>query len=182
MNMLKRWAAVVAAVTLAFVAGCGGEKDESADSEAKTDSVGKQAVSESLVVTGKIAALEKEVARLRAELHQLRHRVEEEAKMRSRQDQLPPSHRPGSRVPEDLRHDEFRARHSARRNDPAMMRGGRPAEWQDPASMTPEQRRSWHEERRRMRDEMHRKMLEERQRAKISESGKQTTNTKKENQ
>lgn len=103
--------------------------------------------------------------------------------MRSRPDQPPFSHQPGSRASEDARLDEFRARHSARRNDPAMMRGGRPAEWRNPASMTSEQRRAWHEERRRMREESRLKMLEEqRQREKISESGKQTTNMKKENQ
>ena len=43
----------------------------------------------------------------------------------------------------------------------------------DPAEMTPEQRRAWHEERRRMREERMREKA-------ISESGKQTeTKTEK---
>lgn len=144
--------AVVAATMVAFVAGCGGE------------GAGKQEVSTQNPSAEKIAALEKDVARLRNEVQLLRHQVEVEAKMRSRAAMPSFSRRsgrpgPDGRFPEDMQNGEFPPRR------PPVMR-------EDPAKMTPEQRRAWHEERR--------KMIEERKRGKISNQGKQANPDTKE--
>lgn len=138
--------AVVAAVELAFVAGCG-------DADA-----GKQEPS-----AERLAALEKNVSMLIGEVRALRHQVEKDAMMRSRPAMQQQTHRqnrpaPYVRSPVDMRSHEKMRNGELTQRSPAMRK--------DPADMTPEERRAWHEERRRMR--------EERRRAKISESGKQT--------
>ena len=139
--------AVIAAVGLAFVAGCG-----DADAEKQEPSAER------------LAALEKDVSMLIGEVRALRHQVEKAAMMRSRPAMQQQTHQqnrpePNVRNPRDMR------------RGPEKLRNGElpqhsPALRKDPANMTPEERRAWHEERRRMR--------EERRRAKISESGKQT--------
>lgn len=127
-----RNAALIAVMAVAFVAGCGGER-EGGDSSS-SPSTPSPAVTKS--AEGKVAALEKDVANLRAEVQQLRRRIEVDAQMR--------------RLPENSRSDEFRARHSVRRSGSSAMRAVPPGGGQDPATMTPEQRRAWHEERRKM--------------------------------
>ena len=178
MNVKKRWSVVVAAVTMAFIAGCGGDGDEHPQEPVAgkvTESAGNAAGK-----ADKIATLEKDVARLNGEVQQLRRRIEIDAKMRSRPGMPPYPYQPGGRRPEDVRGGGFR-RHPVPPRDPDSTRDN-PADRQDPATMTPEQRRAWHEERRKMREERRQKMLEERNREKkISSSGKQTTtNTKEE--
>lgn len=173
-------AAVLAAMTASFVAGCGGEGEGKQSSSPATPNSAASGPS-----AERVAALERDVAKLRADVQQLRHRIEMGEKMRQRQDGSQFPHRPGVRTPEDLRKEEFRMRQSTRRNDLDVTRKAPPEGWQDPATMTPEQRRAWHEERRKLREEKRRKMLEEveaHKREKISESGKQeTANTRKEN-
>lgn len=153
-KMLCAAAAVAAAV--AFVAGCSCK-----DADRKNDALAE-----------KIAELEKDMSRLKGEVRELRHRIEMEAKMHPPAAMRQSPHRPGRpgpyargteepQDPKNMRKGEYPPRH------PPMMR-------EDPAKMTPEQRRAWHEERRRMR--------EERMRQKISEPGKQTNpETKGEN-
>lgn len=142
----KSGMAVVAAVGLAFFAGCSGADTEKQDKSAE-----------------RLAALEKDVSMLIGEVRALRHQIEKDAKMHSRpamqrlplrQNRLTPHVRDseGMRNSENLQSGELPMRSQATRKDPA--------------NMTPEERRAWHEERRRMR--------EERRRSKISESGKQT--------
>lgn len=151
--------AVVASVALAFFAGCGGDNAEK-----------KQKTSED---AEKIAALEKDVAKLRGEVHDLRRRFEMDAKARSRSAMKTFPNRPDRPGPYALTPEE---RHNleALRNQEYLRNGGkpprRPIMREDPANMTPEQRRAWHEERRRMR--------EERMRSKISEPGKQANPSK----
>ena len=126
---------IVVAVSLAFVAGCGDADRHGTSAE-------------------KIAALEKDVARLRNEVRELRHRIEVDAKARSRSATPLLPHRsvqPDRGAPEDLRNGKLPL--------------PRPVMREDPAKMTPEQRRAWHEERRRMR--------EERKRERMSDSEKQ---------
>ncbi len=180
MNVQMTYTAMISAVIMAFVIGCGGERGREKSSPSPL--APSPAVTNS--AEAKVAALEKDVAKLRTEVRQLRQRVEMAEKMRLRHGMPPVQHRPGMLEPEDVRNAEFRARQSARQNGPdAAKRGVPPAGWQDPATMTPEQRRAWHEERRKLREERHRKVLEEHRREKVSEPGKQTTtNTKKENQ
>ena len=150
MRMEVKISCAVAAVALviALVAGGG-----CADSGRKDDASAE-----------KIAELEKDMSRLKGEVRELRHRIEMEAKMHPPAAMRQSHHRPGRpepyargteepQDPKNMRKGEFPQRH------PPMMR-------EDPAKMTPEQRRAWHEERRRMR--------EERMRQKISEPGKQT--------
>lgn len=147
---------VVIAVTITvLVIGCRDEGEKPQE---------KSAAAKVVVAADRLVSLEKDVARLRSEVQQLRHRIERDAKMFSHagMQRLPyGSDQPGRDVgrPEDLRRGGFRSRRSAMRNDPAMR--------MDPAKMTPEQRRAWHEERRRMREERMRQK-------EISESGKQT--------
>ena len=138
-------AAVIAAVTLLFVAGCGARDQEQQGSSSSTPNGSATGPS-----AERVAALERDVAKLRAEMQQLRHRIEIDEKMRQRHDgsQLP--HRSGVRTSDDLHKEAFRMRHSARRNGSAAMRDAPPEGAQDPATMTPEQRRAWYEERRRM--------------------------------
>ena len=178
-------AAIFAAAVVLFVAGCGGDgADQQQDRSTGNNAVSAEKAvpaNGAAVSADRVAALEKDVVKLRNEVQQLRHWIEVDAKMRSRNGMSPYSRQPGSRNPEDLRDAEFRARHFARRNGSAAS-GNPAAERQDPATMTPEQRRAWHEERRKMREERRQKMLEERKREKISESGKTTSqnNTKEE--
>ena len=127
---------IVVAVSLVFVAGCGEADRQGASAE-------------------KIAALERDVARLKNEVRELRHRIEVDAKTRSRPAMSQSPHRPEQQsigTQEDLRNGKL----------PFT----RPVLRDDPAKMTPEQRRAWHEERRRMR--------EERRRERMSDSEKQT--------
>ena len=166
------WA--LAAVTAALIAGCGGEGGDDSPPEPSTSSSTVPNPS-----AEKVAALEKDVAKLRLEVQQLRQRIEIDAKMRSRSGMPPYPYQPGGRRPEDMRGGGFR-RHPVQPRDPDSTRDN-PADRQDPATMTPEQRRAWHEERRKMREERRQKMLEERNREKkISSSGKQTTTKTKE--
>lgn len=160
-----------------IVAGCGG--DGRTDASAADNAAG--APGKSAALAGKVASLEKDVARLRNEVQQLRHRIEVDAKMmHSRRGMAPYRRQPGVGGPDGFREGEFRPRHFTRRNGGAEMRGNPTAERKDPAEMTPEERRAWHEERRKMREERRQKMLEERNRMKISDQGKQTTNNRKE--
>lgn len=172
-------AAAIAAAVVFFVAGCGGERPDPPPKQA----AGKTAVSadKAAIPANRVAALEKEVARLRNEVQQLRQRIEVDAKMMHQRNGMPPyRHQPGVGGPDGFREGEFRPRHFTRRNGGAEMRGNPTAERKDPAEMTPEERRAWHEERRKMREERRQKMLEERNRMKISDQGKQTTNNRKE--
>jgi len=126
---------IVAAILFSFVVGCGDANRQGASAE-------------------KIAALEKDVAGLRKEVRELRHRIEVDEKTRSRSAMSQSHHRPGLPAigaPEDLRNGKLPL--------------PRPVMREDPAKMTPEQRRAWHEERRRMR--------EERKRERMSDSEKQ---------
>lgn len=128
----KMRCAALAVMAVAFVAGCGVERE--GENSSPSPLTPNPAVTNS--AEEKVAALEKDVAKLRNEVQQLRRRIEVDAKMR--------------RLPENLRSDDFRARHSARRNGSSAMRDAPSEGGQNPATMTPEQRRAWHEERRRM--------------------------------
>ena len=136
---------IVVAVSLVFVAGCGDADRQGASAE-------------------KVAALEKDVARLKNEVRELRHKIDVEAKTRPRSamSQLP--NRSGQQAigaPEDLRNGRLPL--------------PRPMMREDPAKMTPEQRRAWHEERRRMREERRRERMSD------SEKHPQSNQTKGEN-
>ena len=119
----------IVAVSLVFVSGCG--------------EAGRQDAS-----TEKIAALEKDVARLRNEVRELRHRIEVDAKPRSRTAMSPFPNRPG--------HPDIGASGDLRNGKSPLPR---PIMREDPAKMTPEQRRAWHEERRRLREERKRERM-----------------------
>lgn len=138
----KASVSIVAIVSLAFVAGCGDVNRLDASAE-------------------KIAALEKDVARLRNEVRELRHRIEVDAKTRA--------HTATSQLPQWSGRPGIGASGNGRNAQSPL---ARPEMREDPAKMTPEQRRAWHEERRRVR--------EERRRERMSDSEKSTkTNTNK---
>lgn len=188
MQSLERmtYATLIAVAITLIVAGCGGEGGEQKNQVADMSAASAGHVA---VPSEKIATLEQDVMKLKTEVQQLRHRIEVDAKTRSRHGEPTYPRQQGSRNPEDLRDAEFRARHLGRRNGSATS-GNPAAARQDPATMTPEQRRAWHEENRRMREELSRMTPEQRrvwrekrrrmrekssEREKTSESGKQAS-------
>lgn len=165
-------AAMIVAAAVFLVAGCGGERADQPPKQKEPQTVVSGDKDKTSVSAEKIAALEKDVAKLRAEVRQLRQRIEMDARMRSRHGMPPYPRQPGVGGPDGSSDGELRPRRFTRRDASSAMR-------QDPATMTPEQRRAWHEERLRMREERRQKIPEGRE--KISEHGKPTSQNNKDN-